>query len=309
MSQMTTLARARHIAGEAYGGLFRHPFWNVGIVYAPIVRFLSSPKPEVSWFPSTQRGRFLADPFAIVKNGTTYVFCEEFDYSKYKGRIVCLEIHDGHISKPKVAIELPCHMSYPYLIQHGGDVYCTPETSAQGEINLYKASEFPLKWKKTATIVSDFSGVDPTIFQHEGYWWLTCGTEDCTKLYIWYASELQGEWRPHSANPTKIDAIMSSRPAGTPFVHEGFLYRPAQDCSKMPGGRITLNRVLKLTTSEFKEQEVGFIEPYTGGPYPRGIHTISAVTGHMTLLDGNAFRFSLGGFRRYLGIVKDKLGN
>ena len=75
----------------------------------------------------------------------------------------------------------------------------------------------------------------------------------------------------------------------------------------MPGGQIVLNRVLKLTTSEFEEQEIKLIEPYSVGTYTRGIHTLSAVTPDMTLLDGNAFRFSAGGFRRYLSLLQHRL--
>lgn len=298
--------RIWHLARTAYRGLFRHPSWNLGVVYAPITRFLFDPKPDVHWFPATSRNRFLADPFALVRNGITYVFCEEFDYDKYKGRIAYIEIRGGHISLPKVAIELPNHVSYPYLIQHQNDVYCVPETSGLGEIWLYKAREFPLGWEKAAKLVDNFAGVDPTIFQYQGHWWLTSGTEDCKSLHIWYARELMGPWTPYPANPAKC-AINSSRPAGTPFVHDGFLYRPAQDCSRTPGGQIVLNRVLKLTTSEFEEEQVKFIGPYGDGAYTKGIHTLSAVSPNMTLLDGNAYRFSTGGFRRYLGVVQHRL--
>jgi len=303
MTNMTP--RILHLARTAYKGFFRHPSWNLGVVYTPIARFLSDPKPEVHWFPTPPRNRFLADPFGLVRNGILYVFCEEFDYDKYKGRIVCIKIQNEHISAPRVAIELSSHMSYPYLIQHENDVYCVPETSSLSEIWLYKAHKFPLGWKKKVMLVDMFAGVDPTIFQYNGHWWLTIGTEDCKTLYIWYARELLGPWTPHPANPVKC-TITSSRPAGTPFCHEGVLYRPAQDCSTTPGRQLVLNRVLKLTTSEFEEQEIKFIEPYSIGTYTKGIHTLSAVTSNMTLLDGNAFRFSAGGFRRYLKVLQHR---
>ncbi len=45
---------------------------------------------------------------------------------------------------------------------------------------------------------------------------------------------LEGPWEPHRRNPVKCD-VRGSRPAGTPFVHGGELYRPAQDGSKRYG--------------------------------------------------------------------------
>src|SRR5271157_5937699 len=133
-----------HIAGTAYRGLLRHPSWNLGIVHAPITRFLSDPKPEVEWFRSTGRNKFLADPFAIARDGVTYVFCEEFDYEIYRGKIVCIEIINGNTSEPRSAIDLPSHLSYPYLVEYGGKIYCLPESSATYEVSLYEAYEFPL---------------------------------------------------------------------------------------------------------------------------------------------------------------------
>ena len=63
-----------------------------------------------------------------------------------------------------------------------------------------------------------------------------------TDLHIWWSDDLFGQWRPHAANPVKIDA-RSARPAGTPFVHAGTLYRPAQDCSHTYGGAVAICRV------------------------------------------------------------------
>jgi hypothetical protein len=97
---------------------------------------------------------------------------------------------------------------------------------------------------------------------------------------------------PHATNPVKVDAG-SSRPAGTPFVHGGELYRPAQDCSKTYGRRIVLNRVIKLTVSEFEEERAAVVNPDSNGPYPHGLHTISSVLNapNVTLIDGKRIVF------------------
>jgi hypothetical protein len=83
--------------------------------------------------------------------------------------------------------------------------------------------------------------------------------------------------------------VRSSRPAGTPFVHEGSLYRPAQDCSRTYGGRIALNRIVTLTSEDFLEEPVALIEPVRSSRYPDGVHTVSAFGEH-TLVDGKRRR-------------------
>jgi hypothetical protein len=232
------------------------------------------------------------------------MLCEEFDYHTDKGRIVSIELTDWrHPSRPRVAIELPVHTSYPYLFEHEGNIYCVPETSQARETGLYRAEELPHKWMKAASLISNFSGLDSTLFQFGGRWWLWCTSRDdplagCQELFIWYAQDLLGPWRPHSGNPVKTD-VCSSRPAGTPFMHDGYLYRPAQDCSRTYGGRIVVNRVTRLTPTEFEEQPATVFEPYANDRYPNGIHTMSAV-GSITLIEGLRRRFVPSALRRNL---------
>jgi len=244
--------------------------------------------------------KYLSDPFGIRKNGRIYLFCEEFDYRFNKGRIVYYELGGPNPSGCKVAIELPVHMSYPYLLERAGEIYCIPETARAREIMLFKAEEFPHKWVKCCKLVSDFPGLDNTVFEHGGRWWLaSVDLQQQASLFIWHAPDMFGPWTPHSGNPVKRD-IASVRSAGTPFVHHGFLYRPAQDCSRTYGGRIILNRILRLTPDEFKEEPAALIEPFAG-PYPYGLHTISSL-GKITLLDGKRFIFDKGQFKRSLRI-------
>ncbi len=94
-------------------------------------------------------------------------------------------------------------------------------------------------------------------------------------------------------NPVKSD-VRSARPGGTPFYHEGALYRPAQDCSKTGGGKTVINRIKRLSPSSFDEEAVAVVEPDPTGPYPEGLHTISKV-GDFTLVDGKRFEFSAFG--------------
>jgi hypothetical protein len=144
------------------------------------------------------------------------------------------------------------------------------------------------------------AAIDPTLFFFNGTWWLffTNREHSNTHLFIFHAEELTGEFKSHRLNPVKTD-IRSSRPAGTPFVHGGVLYRPAQDCSVTYGGRVAVNKVLRLTPDDFAEETVNFIEPVQSGQYNRGLHTLSSV-GNYTLIDGKRFSFNFRFFKHQL---------
>ena len=288
-----------------YDLLFTYDQWNIGIVDDPIHVFLTpGARPQVRWLPAPARNRFIADPFAICRDKVIHMFFEDYDYRTSKGCISTMSIHGESLSSSKAVIDPPFHTAYPYLLTYKDQVYCVPETCEAQEVSLYKAKEFPNSWTKVATLIENFAGVDSTIFQHEGRWWLLATDKNdgrSHKLKAWHAPDLLGPWKPHVANPVKVD-VRSARPAGTPFMHDGHLYRPSQDCSGIYGGKIVLNRVLRLTLTEFKEEQVAVIEPYRDGPYPDGLHTISAV-GDVTIIDGVRKVF----IARSLCVVIDKM--
>lgn len=278
--------------------LFRHQDWAVGVIDAPIHEAAglaatgATKPPSVRWLPKPA-GRFLADPFGISRyedrEGGLTILAEDFDWSEGRGCIVSIASPDGQTFEvPRRVIELPCHMSYPFLFEHEGSIYCVPETHQACEVALYRANSSLREWSKIATLIRGFPAVDPTIFHHGGHWWLFCTNEDLganTKLFAWHAVELAGPWIPHAGNPLKTD-VRSSRPAGTPFVHAGQLYRPSQDCSTGYGAAVVLNRVDRLDPQEFSEELVSVLRPDPAGPYPDGLHTL-AMAGDRTVIDGS----------------------
>ena len=108
-------------------------------------------------------------------------------------------------------------------------------------------------------------------------------------------------WFPHSKQPVKTD-IQSSRPGGTPFIHEGKLYRPAQDCSRVYGGRVVINQITALSPNDFEEKTAAIVEPDKHGPYPDGLHTLSAL-GDITLVDSKREKFILAAVMKTAGKV------
>jgi hypothetical protein len=278
--------------------LFRHDQWNIGYVDRPISSFLRSAEPAtVKWLAPSNRSEFQADPFGIRRDGRLTIFYEHFSYRNNRGTIAAIDPAVGAAAAVQIGPKPAVHLSYPYLVEADGRVLCIPESYQAAEVGLYELERFPDRWVKIANLLDGIAIVDATLFRHEGRWWLA-GSEptDSCALNLWHASAIAGPWHPHAGNPVKMD-IRSSRPAGTPF-HEGdALYRPAQDCSRTYGGRVVIHRILTLTPTAFEERPVGTVEPDPAGPYPAGLHTLSAVGGG-TLLDGKRVIFSPAEFRR-----------
>ncbi len=266
--------------------------WNVGVVDAPIHEFLGGriPRPA-TWMPEAPGGDFVADPFGVPTSHGTQLFVESYDARSGRARIDTALFANGRFGPRSAALTANFHLSYPFLLQWENETYCIPECWATREVTLYRATGFPHSWEKIAVLIRDFEAVDATPLHFDGRWWLFCTEKrdrgSSRRLYIFHAAELLGPWRPHAGNPVKL-GTNGTRPGGTPFVHEGKLYRPTQDNSRTYGGRIAIQRVLSLTTERFAEETTCYVEPDTFGPYPHGLHTLSAA-GRCTLIDGKRF--------------------
>lgn len=292
------------ILKKLYGLFFEERTkWNIGIVDAPIEAFLEEKKPKVRWLGAPSLKEFRADPFGFVHHGKLCIMFERYDYERKIG-----EIYARVGNRVEKVMNLDGHASYPFLIKEKGEIYCVPETNQANEVAIHKALDFPWKWKKIRTL---FEGrvSDATFFKHGGKWFCFYTLADAphSKLYIRYADDLFGEWKEHKKNPVKND-IRSSRPAGSVFVHEGKIYRPAQDCSKTYGGSVTINEIIKLTESEFEEVEAIKVGPYDyiGSLYSHGLHTLSSA-GEMTLVDGKGYAGILRSPREILNIMVKKI--
>ncbi len=284
---------------KLYNHFFCHEEWNIGIIREPISTLLKTEvSPTIQWLPKPERNHFLADPFGISRGHKIYILCENFDYVSSKAVISSIELTEsGSIVKQEVAISEPFHLSYPFLFEYKDEFYCVPETAQTREVRLYKAEHFPSHWAKVATLIEDFPGVDSTVFRYGDRWWLTCANEEDGKkykLFIWHAPNLFGPWEPHELNPVKVD-VRSARPAGTPFLSDGYLYRPAQDCSVTYGGRVVFNRVVRLTPTTLEEESVWDIGPSRNSRYRDGLHTVS-MAGDVTVVDGKRYLFLTRGF-------------
>ena len=285
--------------------LIRREFWNIGIINQPIENVLDNNSKffdKVKWVSKIFDFKFRADPFGIKYKGNYYIFFEEYDYKKENGHISCVKIKkNGDLTNPSIAINPKEHLSYPFLFKYKEEIYCLPGRKKYG-ISLYKAIDFPKKWKRQCVLLENKRFSDSTIVKYKNLWWLfTYNHEDCG-LYLFYSKNPLGNWAPHKKNPVKQD-IRSSRPAGTLFFKDNFLFRPSMDLSIHYGRQIFLNRIKKLNKNDFKEETIKIIEPKENWKYQKGIHTLSRIDQKYTLIDAKDYKImphSLSQLRKFI---------
>lgn len=278
-----------------FDSLFRAEQWNVAVVGNPVEQVAlsdASLKPgDLHWLPLPGNAGYYADPFGFMNGNRLMCFFEDYRYAEGRASIALLEWDPVRVPDPVRVHSSPLHQSYPFLVKDEGSLYCIPESAASGRISLFKWNEANQSLEFVCHLVENFEGVDPTLIRFNGLWWLFATRRDLSNssLFLFYAETLTGPYLPHLQNPVKTD-VRSARPAGTPFVVDGVLYRPAQDCSQTYGGRVAVNRVIRLDPGQFAEEVVRHIDPVAGSPFSRGLHTISGA-GPFTLVDGKRYRF------------------
>lgn len=234
--------------------------------------------------------RFYADPFPFHHRGRDYIFFEDLDHRLQKGIISYVEIGpDGPIGPVRPVLEEAWHLSYPFMIEQGGEVYMIPEASANREVPIYRAQPFPDRWVKEGVLISGPELGDATAIEHQGHWYIMGSLREdggsySDTLAIYVADRLMGPWRPHPDNPVLVD-VHAARPAG-PFVRKnGRLWRVTQSCAAGYGTALGLAEVTRLDPDGFEQELRSLIR--NGPNWPgRRLHTL-ARAGRLECIDGS----------------------
>lgn len=290
-------AVARRLAFAATGRLYRlcynAPHWRVGWrlndgpgvlergdLVGPSWRVLAGPV-----------SHFYADPFPIWHQGRGYIFVEDYDHRTGKGIISYAEIGaDGTCGPVRPALEVPWHLSYPFLFEDGGEIYMIPESCSARHVALYRAERFPDRWVCEGYLLDDIDLSDATILRHQGRLWMFGagydGAGSRTDLLSIYSSDkLLGPWVPHALNPVLVDNRLA-RPAGSFVERDGRLWRVTQDCSRGYGSALAIAEVIRLDDTDFEQRLHAVVHPNSMWP-GRRLHTLNRA-GRLECIDGSA---------------------
>ncbi|MDX2143447.1 MAG: hypothetical protein SFV19_08835 [Rhodospirillaceae bacterium] len=274
---------------------FRSDIWHVGILHAPMARVMTAAPLRdvpVTWLPEREPFQYFADPFGLWRDGVLHVFVEDYDYRDKRGTIRRFSFdRDLALRDQATALATPFHLSYPFLIEDGGEVFMLPEAHRSGKLTLYRAKAFPDGWERVCDLL-DVPAIDASVIRFEDRWWMfhaLPGPDQraLRELHIATAPALTGPWRSHEHNPVRA-GLDGARPGGTPFVRNGRLHVPMQDCRDIYGGAVNVLRVDELSDQSFKGSAVRTLAPADiASPFTDGLHTLSAC-GEVTLIDANS---------------------
>ncbi|KAL6637621.1 hypothetical protein ACP70R_025193 [Stipagrostis hirtigluma subsp. patula] len=218
---------------------------------------------EEAGFPSS----FVANPFIFIQGDAIYMFFETKNPVTSQGDIAAAVSKDAGATWQQLGVVLDeeWHLSYPYVFSYKNEIYMIPESSKNGNLQLYQSVDFPLKWKLEKVLLQK-PLVDSVIINFQGSYWLL-GSDLSSysaklngELSVWYSSSPLGPWNPHKKNPIRTMGNRSSaRNGGRPFFYDGNLYRIAKDRAGGSGHSIKVFKVEVLTTNEYKEFEVPFV--------------------------------------------------
>lgn len=272
-------------------------FWQVGVVPLPIAAcvepdVLAGVRERIQWMPDPGPWRYRADPFGVRRGEVTHVFVEAFDYRTKHAVIEHHELGADRVWRGGATVlARPYHLSYPYIIEDGGEVFMVPESHRAQEVALYRAIKFPGDWVRETVLLPGIPAAEPSLIKHCGRWWMfftVVGPQarDQRELHAAYAEKLTGPWRLHSQNPL-LDDRSGARPGGTPFVGAGGdVILPVQDCSGTYGGGLRFLRFTVLEPDRIVAQHLPgrFSGDLVSDTHQVGFHTLASC-GEQTLLD------------------------
>lgn len=252
--------------------------WSIGIFWGPSPLNLTPaalPQPvftgqSMSGAPASS----VADPFLLFHGNVWHLFFEVWNSKAGRGEIGCATSVDALAWTPgRVVLRESFHLSYPCVFECGGEIYMVPESRQVQSIRLYRAEQFPLRWSFVRTLVEGCYA-DPTVFWHEGYWWMFA-QRGLDELRLFMSAHPDGEWSEHPANPVRAGNRRITRPAGRVVRFGDRLLRFAQDGLPTYGTCVRALEIRALTPTQYEDCELTespILQPAGDGWNAVGMH-------------------------------------
>ena len=254
---------------------------------------------------------WVADPIVFEYSSRVYVFAEYYSYWRMKGCIAVSEIKNKKLTKWKIIIKEPFHMSYPFVFVHNGSFYMIPETNGSNSLRLYESKDFPYRWKFVKDIITDVKWVDTTLCYENGMvvGYTRAHNNPDKDLKIVFDSELNIVSLQEIVK-TKIE-VDSYRCGGNIFLFNNEMIHPCQDESKGYGSGLIFRHYevahnLEVSVDRFCPKDIRTDSDMNW----IGIHTYSA-NGGWEVIDLKSERFNyietfMKKVRRFIRRVRKK---
>lgn len=269
--------------------------WQIGVVNT--ISPLEIDTNNIYWIPKEVTNQFpvpgiMADPFVVKKDSMYYMFYEEKSGKRNSnhGNICVLESSDGKTWKYLgYALDAPFHLSWPNVFEYEGEYYMIPERGATLEMAIYKAIDFPMKWKKEVVICRGKFYADPIIYNLDNIWYLFVQEQEGLCLY-YNDNFLEDDWTLHSSSPVATGS--GSRPAGQIYTINDEQYMFLQMSKGSYGTGVFAYVIDSISTTDFAMHRIEkpILWKYGEGCAKDGMHTLNYVlmpdSSYLCVVDG-----------------------
>lgn len=275
---------------------FKFNKWNLAFVDESLEDIVKNKSVTVHYMKGNNRRQWFADPF-ILDVTEDHIIClvEELSYKTMKGRIAKLIIDrkNYRLLASKILLDLPTHLSFPFIFRQDDKVYILPENSASGNSTIYVYDSVDDSLKPH-NITARRPYTDATIFSDGNKTYLLTTQKpkpngNILDIYDFDPITL-------TVNNEPIQSITfdnnRARNAGEIFKVNEKLFRPAQDCNGGYGKGVILQE-LKKTSDGFVFEDYCSFYP-DSWTYNMGYHTFNSYK-EVTVMDAHGYRFLLIG--------------
>lgn len=238
------------------------------------------PHPRQGWY---------ADPFLIAHDGSQYCFFEDLGRGANAASISVAKLQGDKLGVPSTALKAEYHMSFPFVFEHGGDIYMLPETIGANRIEIWKADAFPHSWTLHATALEGQHFADPVLVQIEGQWWLFANPSNdslgdfSSELWLFQVDgpDLR-QLEPHPLNPVVVGSD-TARNGGRVLYSNGRLLRFSQDnSSNTYGYGLNIMEITTISKTDYHEKRIRHVCP-NDIPNVIGCHHIDFLDGRFVM--------------------------
>jgi hypothetical protein len=211
---------------------------------------------------------FFSNPHLVIVAEKSYVFCNEYVKKRKRHIISVIQMeNDNFLKKPIRISDNNLSIKSPYVFEYQEKYFMIPESTGSNTIDLYECINFPYDWKLKMNLIKDVRAVSPSIIFFNTKWWLFIGMSENKisspndELFLFYSDDLfTNRWKSHPLNPV-ISDIKSARPAGKIFLHNNSIYRPSRNGSKWGEYSINVNKIIRMSETDYKEEKIDAITP------------------------------------------------
>lgn len=277
-----------------YSILKKISLWHYNIGFFDFDKQVLFGKADIHWMVHPYKDRFFADPFIVdMTTDVIKVLVEELFYHDGRGRITLLMVDRKtfRLVYRKVLLDLPTHLSFPFIYRTETEIYVIPENSQSGGLHAYHwdGNAETLTW--ISTLVEQ-PLIDSVIVRDNNGKYLLFGSlpgkQEHANLFVWQSGEPLRGYERVSSVPVIDNRPDCARRGGGFFTVDGTLYAAVQSCAYSYGEALRICKVNRLSANYLEEEEVGVLRP--DKRYPSGLHTFNLYKG-LCVVDGLTYLF------------------